>query len=173
MTLLKKQGIGAWISAAALLLAVVGLIIYAVATNTGNGLIVASGSQPFYDLTRAEEAVMIPMVAIFGILSVVGIVASIAANFFELEGIAGKVVDCVAGVLRIAVPAFLMLTFLYFVFGSFTGIAWTFFSNAELEIYPEATAVGQLVIVGLVLLLVASIASVVAAFLPATKKIED
>ncbi len=157
-----------WLSILTLLLAAAALVLAALAINAGNKLEVASGSEYFYDLGRAEETAMLPMLIGFGAGSVVAILLSMIA-----DRSASKFLSIIAGILKIAIPAALMAALLYFTFGSLTGLGWTFFSNAELEIYAAATAVGQQVIISLALFFVAVIVSLITAFIPTSKKIKD
>ena len=142
MTLVKKQGLGAWISLVALWAAVIALILYSVALSGGMNLQIASGSDLFYESIRPEDSAMMSTVVTFGVLALVSLALAVVLGQFQLKETLGKVCEIVVGVLRIVAPVFLMVALLYFAYGSFTGLAWTFFSNAELEIYAEATAVG-------------------------------
>ncbi len=47
LNLIKKQGIGTWITLGSILLTVIALIIYGAALGAGMNLEIASGSQPF------------------------------------------------------------------------------------------------------------------------------
>ena len=170
LNLVKKQGLGTWITLGTMLLTVIGLIIYGAALSSGMDLLVANGSQPFYDMTRPEDTAMKSMVVACGILSLVFLCAAVVVGQLKLGGLVGKILDIVVGALRIIVPALLMVTILYFVYGSFTGLGWTFFSNEELEIVDEAISVGHKVITGLVFLGIAALASIVAVFFSITKK---
>lgn len=173
MTLLKKQGPGTWISLVALLTAVIALILYGTAVSAGTGLQIASGSDLFYEAIRPEDSAMMSTVVTCGVLGLVSLVLAVVLGQFQLNGTMGKVCDIVVGVLRIVVPVFLIAALLYFAYGSFTGLGWTFFSNAELEIYAEATAVGTQVITGIVFFAISAVAGIVAAFFSITKKNAD
>ena len=168
--LIKKQGIGTWISLGTLLLAVLGLILYGSAISNGMNLTIASGSDPFYLADRPADAAMMSMVVTCGVLSVLFLAAAIVLGQLKLDGIVGTIVNAISGAMRIVVPALLFATLLNFLYGSLTGIAWTFFSNEELAIYPEAIAVANTVITGIVFLAIAMIASVVASFFNLIKK---
>ncbi len=170
LNLIKKQGIGTWIMLGSILLTVIALIIYGAALGAGMNLEIASGSQPFYEAGRAEDSVMITMVTTCGVLALVFLVGAIVASQFELDGVLGKVVDAVGGAMRIVAPALIMAAMLYFVYGSFTGLGWTFFSNEELVIYPEAVKVGTQVIAGLIIFAIAAIGSIVSVFFSLVKK---
>lgn len=170
MNIIKKQSIGTWISLVTIILSVIALIIYGAALSSGMDLVIASGSQPFYEADRAEDQMMMSMVVTCGVIALVFLVAAILLGQFKPEGIIGKVCGVLADALRIVAPALIMAVTLYFLYGSFTGLGWTFFSNEELEIYPEAVSTGKLVITGLVFFILAAIASVVSAFFGITKK---
>lgn len=169
---IKKQGIGTWISLATVLLSVIALIIYGAALKTGMNLDIASGSQPFYEAIRPEDAEMMSMVVTCGILALVFTVGAMVLGQFKFEGILGKVCTFLTGAMRIVAPALLVVTLLYFVYGSFTGLGWTFFSNEELAIYPQAIKVGKTVITGLVFFGIAAVAGIVASFFKMVKKEE-
>ena len=172
MNFIKKQGAGAWISIVTVIVAIVALIIYGAALSAGMGLEIASGSQPFYEASRPEDSVMLSTVVTCGVIALVALAVAVVLGQFKSEGIVGKVCVIISGALRIVAPALLIIALLNFVYGSFTGLGWTFFSNEELAIYPEAIAVGRQVIVGLVFFAVAAVASIVAAFFGVVKKEE-
>lgn len=170
MNIIKKQGIGTWITLGAVLLSLIALILYGSALASGTDLLIASGSQMFYTTTRPEDSAMMATVLTSGVIALVLLVVAIVLAQFKFEGVLGKVCECVVGALRIVAPALILLAMLYFVYGSFTGLGWTFFSNAELEIFPEAIATGKKVIAGIIFFVVAAIASIVAAFFGMAKK---
>lgn len=170
MNIVKKQGIGTWISLATVIISVIALIIYGVALSAGTDLLIASGSQLFYVADRAEDMVMISTVATCGVLALVFLIAAIVLGQLKFEGIVGKVCEWISGALRIVAPALLIVALINYVYGSFTGLGWTFFSNEELVIYPEAIAVGKQVIVALIFFAIAAIASIVASFFSIVKK---
>ena len=170
MNLVKKQGIGTWISLGTLLLAIIGLILYGASVSGGMDLTVANGSEPFYEASRTADATMLKMVVTCGVLSVLFLAGAIVLGQLKLEGLVGTIVNAVSGAMRIIVPALLLATLLNYLYGSLTGLAWTLFSNEELEIYAEAIKVGNTVITGVVFLAISMIASVVATFFGLTKK---
>jgi len=172
MNLIKKQGIGTWITLGTVLVSLIALIIYGVALGAGMDLDTSSNNQVFYSASRPEDSAMMTTVVVCGVLSLVFLAAAIVLSQFKFEGIVGKVVDGVVGACRIVAPALLIMATLYFVYGSFTGLGWTFFSNEELVIFPEAIAVGKQVIVGIVFFVIAAVAGIVASFFAMTKKTE-
>lgn len=173
LNIVKKQGVGTWVSLVAILISVIGLIIYGAALAAGTNLTIASGSEVFYEATRPADSVMITNVAVCGSLALVFLVAALVLGQFKFEGTLGTVCDCLVGAFRIVAPALLIVAFLNFVYGSFTGLGWTFFSNEELAIYAEAIAVGKEVITGLVFLVIAALVAIVAPFFAITKKKAD
>ena len=164
-TWIKKQGVAFWLTLATVVLTIVGLILYGVALGSGMGLSIANGSQPFYQADRDEDSVMIATVLPCGIIALVALIGSVVLEqFSSKEGIAGKVMGICADVLRVVAPVLLLVVTINFVYGSFTGLGWTFFSNDELEIYAKAISTGKTVITGIVFFLVAAICSVVSSF---------
>lgn len=170
MNFIKKQGGGTWISIIAVVVAVIALIIYGAALGAGMDLVVANGSEPFYEAAREADSVMLSTVVACSVVALVCLAAAIVIGQFRAEGIVGKVCAIVSGALRIVAPALLIVALLNFVYGSFTGLGWTFFSNEELVIYPEAIAVGKQVITGLVFFAIAAIASIAASFFSIVRK---
>ncbi len=165
---MKKKGIGNWLCFVACALAVAGLVLYTMAVGAGDKLQIASGSDLFYDMTRPEDAEMAAKVLPFGIAAI----ALFAASFIFSQFTSGKFGELLAGLFRIAAPAIVLVTILYFAYGSFTGMGWTFFSNEELEIYPQATAVGQQVIIGIALYALSFIIGIISAFCALPKTAE-
>lgn len=161
----KSISIASIISVVAVIAVVIGLILLGVVMKAGEGLEIASGSQPFYDFNRPEDSAMKTFTIAFSIVGAVLLIASVVLG--QIEG--GKILKIVADVLKIAAPAALLVAALYFVFGSFTGLGWTYFSNAELQIYPEAIAVGGKVIIGIVFSFVAAVLALVASFVKVDK----
>ena len=124
----------------------------------------------FVDAGRDEDSVMIATVTALGIIALVAFIVSIALKEVSFNGTAAKVTNIVSDVLRIIAPALLFIVMLTFVYGSFTGLGWTFFSNEELEIYPKAISTGKTVITGAVFFLLAAISGTVASFFEITRK---
>lgn len=173
MKFIKRQGFGTWFSILAIIVSVVGLIIYGAAVSAGTGLTIASGSEPFYDFSRPEDTAMTGAVVTCGILALVFLLLAVVIGQLKFGSIIGTALDLVVGALRIVAPMLLMIAALYFLYGSFSGLGWTFFSNAELAIAPEAVAVGKQVITGLVIFVVSSVAAIVASFFSIRKKNVD
>lgn len=167
---IKKQGVGIWISIGTVLVSIIALIIYGAALGGGTDLLIADGSELFYETARETDSAMMTTVVTCGVLALVFLAIAIVLAQFEFDGIVGTVCNVITGALRIAAPALILCAFLYFVYGSFTGLGWTFFSNAELEIYPQAITVGKQVITGAIFFAIAGVAGVVAAFFGMRKK---
>ena len=157
----KSISIASILSLIAVIAVVVGVILLGIVMAAGEGLEIASGSQPFYDFTRPEDSAMRVLTLTFGIVGAVLLVANVVLG--QIKG--GKILKIVADVLKIVAPAALLVAALYFAYGSFTGLGWTFFSNEELQIYPEAIALGGQVIFGIASCFVAAILALVASFL--------
>lgn len=168
MEFIKKQGIGTWVSLISVVLAVVAMIVYGVATNVGADLLIANGSEFFYE--SKGNATMNASVVTCGVLALVLLVGAIVASQFKFDGVVAKVVDIVVGVARILFPIFITIALLAFLSGSFTGLGWTFFSNAELDINPDAVTTGKTAIAGLIIFGVAMVAGLVAPFFAVVKE---
>ena len=162
--LLKKQALGAYLTLGALVLAIVGLILYGATIAAGNGVQVANGGEIYL------QAKDFGGVTVLGIFSVVFLLAGCLIGQLKLQGIVGKVVDVVGYAFRVLAPVFLILTFVGFLNGTLTGLGWTFFSNEELEIYAAAKRAGTLNIVALVFFVLAFVVAIVSSFFKITKE---
>lgn len=162
----KKQGFGMWLSLIAIIAAVVAFVMYKQVLVDGNMLIIASGSEFFYDPNAAYYATMVEAVAP---LTVVGV--ALLALSILLGQILNGYFGILTSLLRVVAPAVLMVAFLQFLYGSFTGLGWTYFSNEELEIYEKALEVGQNVIITLGCFAGAAFISMFAAFFKISKKV--
>lgn len=167
----KKQTLGTWISLVAVLITVIGLVVYNMALQSGMGLAIANGSQPFYEMGRDEDAVMMTMVIPCAVIAMGLLVVAIILGQVRVRGAFSKIINVISGIMRIAAPALILTTLLYFLYGSFTGLGWTFFSNAELEIYPQAISTGITAIAGLACFAVAGLASIIASFFDVVKEV--
>lgn len=162
----RKQGFGMWLSLIAIIASVVAFVMYKQALVDGNMLIIASGSEFFYDPNAAYYATMVETVAPYTVVGVALLALAILLGQIQ-NGYFGILTSCI----RVVAPAVLMVAFLQFLYGSFTGLGWTYFSNAELEIYEEALAVGQNVIIALGCFAGAAFISMFAAFFKISKKV--
>lgn len=174
MTFLKKQAFGFWLSLLSIIAVVAGYVIYSQAIVAGDGLVIASGSQPFYESDTDIYMTMVSTVQSMFLLTLACIVASVVFSQGLRESVGGlyKVLEFVVGALRVVIPVLLMILVLNFLYGSFTGLGWTFFSNEELKIYPEAVAVGTNVITAIGLFAGALVLSLFGSFFNVTKKAE-
>ena len=164
---MKKQGFGMWLSLVAIIAAVVAFVVYGQAIVAGENLQIASGSEVFYDVSADYYESMVNTVGTYSIVAIVLLGVAIVLGQFQ-----NKVFSIITSIVRIVAPVILMVAFLNFLNGSFTGIGWTFFSNEELVIYEEATAVGNQVIIGLVAFAVAAVVAIFSAFFAITKKVK-
>lgn len=167
MNFLKKQSIGAYITLCALILSIVSIILYNSTLAAGNGVQTANGGQMYLDASKFGE------VTTYGVLAIVFLALGLVVSELKLflnKGIVGMVVEMVGTIFRILAPVFCLLFVVWFLSGSFTGLGWTFFSNEELEINPEAIAAGKLNIVALIFGLVTSLVAIVAAFFRILRK---
>ena len=164
---MKKQGFGMWLSLLAIIAAVVGYVIYGQAIVAGDGLLIASGSEAFYDTNAAYFAKMTATVAPMAIAGIATLVAAVVLGQFK-----NKVFTFITSIVRIATPVLFMVALLGFLEGSFTGLGWTFFSNEELEIYAEAIAVGNQVITALIAFAAAMVISLFASFFAIKKNVK-
>lgn len=164
---MKKQGFGMWLSLLAIIAAVVGYVIYGQAIVAGDGLLIASGSEAFYDTNAAYFEKMTATVAPMAIAGIATLVAAVVLGQFK-----NKVFTFITSIVRIATPVLFMVALLGFLEGSFTGLGWTFFSNEELEIYAEAIAVGNQVITALIAFAAAMVISIFASFFAIKKNVK-
>ena len=164
MNLIKKQGIGSFITFSTIIVSIISLIIYGVTLSTGDNVQVANGGEMF--LLKEDFGV----VTAVGIISLLMLVIGLIVPNIKTTGTINKILNFIADTLRIVAPALLIYTFVAFLNGCLTGLGWTFFSNEELEINPVAIKAGYLTIVTLVFLLVAFVMSLVGAFFPVLKK---
>ncbi|MCH5350499.1 MAG: hypothetical protein J1F39_00830 [Clostridiales bacterium] len=168
MNLIKKQGIGTWISLGAILLSIVALIIFGSVLSVGDNLDLVGMSEYLH-----KEDSVFTTVTVCGVLALVLFVAAIVLGQFKFDGILGTVVDVVVGALRVAAPALLVVAFFNFLLGTFNGLGWTFFSDEGIGISETAIKAGNMTIASVVLFVVAMLAGIVASFFAITKKVED
>lgn len=167
--ILKRQALGAYITLGALVLAIVGLILFGATLAAGDGVQTANGGELY--LIASDP--IFGTVTTLGIFSVLFYLVGCLAGQFRFAGIVGKVIDAVGYVFRVLAPVFLILTFVAFLNGTLTGLGWTFFSNEELEINPDAITAGYINITGLAFIIVSAVAGIVAAFFKVTKDVEE
>ena len=167
MNIVKKQGLGVWLSLAAAVLALVSLIIYGVMLGAGDGVKPEAQADPILDASTFGGVTALGVLGlIFTVLSVVG--AQI--DFEKLLGVVGKVCNVVVDAFRIVAPALFMLMIITIVTSTYNGLAWSLFSNEELKIEPEAVTASYLIILTAIMFFLTSIVGMVAAFFGLKKK---
>ena len=115
MNIIKRQTAGSWITFITLVLAVVSLIVYNVNVN-GEG---------YFQNSTVPQAVTYMIITI-ALLAVVVILAQI-----NVKGIAGTVLELIAGAANIAAPAVAVAAAMTLVSGRIEGFAFIYMSNEE------------------------------------------
>lgn len=157
MAILKKQTFGSISALVALVLAVVGLIIYWINIGT---------------VGYFEDAAVAPAATAL-ILSIVALIAVIVVAQLNLGGMVDKILDIVSGLLRIAAPAGLIAAAMLLIEARANGLAFIYFSNEEVlaEVQTAANlSSATCAIVGIVMLVVATIVAIVSAFFRVKKE---
>lgn len=151
----KKFTAGAWIATVAAVLAIVSFIIYSV--NIGGDGYFQNASVAAMPLTWAAVACL---------------AAAVVLGMVESKGAAGKLISLVSGVLQIAAPAVLAYCLIKLVGGRIEGLAYIYFSNADVikEVQTAANlssatgAIASMVAYG-----VSMLAAIVSAFVDVKK----
>lgn len=151
----KKFTAGAWIATVAAVLAIVSFIIYSV--NIGGDGYFQNASVTAMPLTWAAVACL---------------AAAVVLGMVESKGAAGKILSLVSGVLQIAAPAVLAYCLIKLVGGRIEGLAYIYFSNADVikEVQTAANlssatgAIASMVAYG-----VSMLAAIVSAFVDVKK----
>lgn len=151
MAILKKQTFGSICTAVAALLSLIGIIVY----------YINIGSVGYFQNASVAD------VELYGWLALVALAAVVAGAQISVNPVADKAIDVVSGLLRIAAPAGLMAAVMQLIASRAQGLAFIYFSNPE--VLAEVQTASNLssatgTIAAIVLLAVAAIASVVAAF---------
>ena len=157
MAILKKQTFGSISTALALVLALAGLVAYHM--NVG-------GAGYFQGAAVHQANTLM-------ILSLVALLAVIILAQLELGKVADKVLDIVSGLLRIAAPAGLAAAAMQLISSRAQGLAFIYFSNEEVlaEVQTAANlSSASCAITNVVLLALAAVVGVVAAFFTLKKK---
>lgn len=115
MNIIKRQTAGSWITFITLVLAVVSLIVYNVNVN-GEG---------YFQNSTVPQAVTYMIITV-ALLAVVVILAQI-----NVKGIAGTVLELIAGAANIAAPAVAVAAAMTLVSGRIEGFAFIYMSNEE------------------------------------------
>ncbi len=157
MSFLKKQRAGIYVTVLALILTVAALITYQV-NIAGEG---------YFQNAVVAQAVIYPVIAL-----VLEILVVVLAQI-SLKGAAVKAVDIVSGALRIVIPVLLVIAAMNVVSSRVEGFAFIYFSNQEVlqEVQtPANMASAHGAIANIVLLGVAAVVGIVAAFFSVEKK---
>lgn len=157
MNMIKRQTAGSWITFITLVLAVVSLIVYNVNVN-GEG---------YFQNSTVPKAVTYMIVTV-ALLAVVVILAQV-----NVKGIAGMVLDLIAGAAKIAAPAAAVAAALTLVSSRIEGFAFIYMSNEEVlhEVQTAANlSSAHGAIANIVLLAVAAVFGMAAAFFSLKKE---
>lgn len=157
MSFLKKQRAGIYVTVLALILTVAALITYQV-NIAGEG---------YFQNAVVAQAVIYPVIAL-----VLEILVVVLAQV-SLKGAAVKAVDVVSGAMRIVIPVLLVIAAMNVVSSRVEGFAFIYFSNQEVlqEVQtPANMASAHGAIANIVLLGVAAVVGIVAAFFSVEKK---
>ncbi len=149
--IIKKISVGSWVAAVALLLDLIAVIIYGVNVN---------GVGYFAGVTAPGTVIC----AIFGIICLAIVIAK---DLVEAKGILGRVLDVVAGVLKIVAVALPLIALLSIVSTRAEGLAFIYFSNEEVlaEVQTPANLTSaSTAIASIVFFALAWIASLVGSF---------
>lgn len=162
MNLLKKLNISSCISLLSFVVGFVGFILYFVTYNT-NGY--------FYQQSVGTTLT-------FTIIALVVLLATIAIRFvdFKVEGVVKSVIDTVSSLLSACASIFFALAAMFFISPKVEGIAFIYFSNADvLETIqtPANLASSKLAIATCIILLVAAVIQVVACFFSFKKEVSQ
>lgn len=157
MNAIKKFSVGAWITLAAAVLALVSVIVYTVNI----------GSAGYFQNAAVSNLTM------FCLLAAIALAAAIALGQLKLSGPAACVVELVQGALQIAAPVLLTLCLANLVAARAEGLGFIFLSNADviLEVQtPANMASATGAIANMACLGVAAVVGIVGAFCTLRKK---
>lgn len=157
MSFLKKQRAGIYVTVLALILTVAALITYQV-NIAGAG---------YFQNAAVAQAVTYPVIAL-----VMEILVVVLAQV-SLKGAAAKAVEVVSGAMRIVTPVLLVVAAMNVVSSRVEGFAFIYFSNQEVlqEVQtPANMSSAHGAIANIVLLGVAAVVGIVAAFFRVEKK---
>ena len=156
MNFIAKQTVGAWMTLGAIVLTLVGAILYGVNTSSGYYTDVVSAS-----LVACTVIAMIAMVAV------------LVLSQFGFDGLVGKVVGIAVDLLKIVVPMLRFLALFGFVSTRIEGLAYIYGSNEEILATiqtPENLGSTYVAITGFVFYGIAAVVAVAAAFFRAKKE---
>lgn len=157
MNFLKKMSAGAWIACCAAVLSLVSLILYAVNIS----------SEGYFQKATVNNLVL------WLVAAVVLLLIAIAVSLIKAKGAAQNGLDLVSGCCQIGAPALLALSLINLIGSRIEGLGFIYFSNADvlLEVQtPANLASASCTIANMIVLGVALIVSLVAAFCTLRKK---
>ena len=155
--MLKKMSVGAWIACCAAVLILVSLIMYTMNVN-GEGYF---------------QGKSVNGVTLWLILAAVMLVAAILLKLLNLKGSAATGADLASGLLQIGAPVLVALSLINLVASRVEGLGFIYFSNADVikEVQtPANMASGSGAIASMVVMGVALVVAIVAAFCGLRKK---
>lgn len=157
MNAIKKFSVGAWITLAAAVLALVSVIVYTVNI----------GSAGYFQNAAVSN------LTVFCVLAAIALAAAVALGQLKLSGPAAALVELVQGALQIAAPVLLTLCLANLVAARAEGLGFIFLSNADviLEVQtPANMASATGTIANMACLGVAAVIGIVGAFCGLRKK---
>lgn len=157
MNVIKKFSVGAWITLAAAVMAVVSVIVYAMNI----------GSAGYFQNAAVSNLI------VFCVLAAAALVIAVALGQVKLSGPAGSGLALVQGALQIAAPVLLTLCLANLVAARAEGLGFIYFSNADviLEVQtPDNLASATGTIANMVCLAVAAVIGIAGAFCTLRKK---
>lgn len=157
MNVIKKFSVGAWITLAAAVMAIVSVIVYTV--NIGS---------PGYFQNAA-----VSNLTAFCVLAAAALAIAVALGQVKLSGPAGSLVELLQGALQVAAPVLLTLCLANLAAARAEGLGFIFLSNADviLEVQtPDNMASATGTIANMVCLGVAMVIGIVGAFCTLRKK---
>ena len=158
MNFFKRLSVGAYLSLVTFVVGLVGLIIYLVNSSTG-----------YY--TNYLE----PIVVVLSILALLFACVTVFASLVKTDTLTGKIVEVVAQLLKIAIPAFLAICMMKFIMNRVEGFGFILFCDENIKATmqtAENMASVNGAITGIVFYLVAFLASLVGAYFSVAKKQE-
>ena len=90
MKFLKRQGFGFWLSLITLIVAIAAFGIYNQVIVAGDGLVIASGSEPFYESSTEIYTEMVSAMQTYVLGAVVLLVVALLIGQFKGEGASQK-----------------------------------------------------------------------------------
>ncbi len=160
MNFLKKMSAGAWIACCAAVLTIVSLIVYAVNI----------GSEGYFQNVTVKNLVL------WLVAAAVLLLAAIAFGQVNAKGAGKTGLDLVAGCCQIGAPVLLALSLINLIGSRIAGLGFIYFSNADviLEVQtPANLASASCTIANMIILGVALVVALVAAFCTIRKKVKE